>query len=307
MNKPSPTFWRFLLILAGAVFLFAHGVSAQEATESAAPSPMAERSVLQTILNSGPLGVAIWCAILGASITMVTFVIQNLMTLRQERLAPRPLVSSLAQVIAAGNYQEAWEICNANRNYLANTLKAGLERVGRGKDMFDDALSEHGLREAQLLRTRNSYLSVIGVVSPMIGLLGTVIGMMKAFTVLGSSGISDPRSLAASIGEVLLATASGLFIAIPAFVFYYIFRNRVQAVIVYAEDKINGLVEDVPFEELQGVRIGENFSAGQGAPMDTGSRRVSMSLTTNCPVCNASINAGQSPCPNCGAKLDWNQ
>lgn len=115
MNKPSPTIWRFLLIVAGAVFLFAHGVSAQEATEGAAPSPMAERSVLQTILNSGPLGVAIWCAILGASITMVTFVIQNLMTLRQERLAPRPLVSSLAQVIAAGNYQEAWEICNANQ------------------------------------------------------------------------------------------------------------------------------------------------------------------------------------------------
>ena len=93
-----------------------------------------------------------------------------------------------------------------------------MERIGRGKDVFDDALAEHGLREAQMLRTRNSYLSVIGVVSPMIGLLGTVIGMMKAFTVLGGSGISDPRALASSIGEVLLATASGLFIAIPAFV-----------------------------------------------------------------------------------------
>lgn len=314
MNKPSRRIQRFLIMLliaVGAAFLLTHGVSAQDGAESAAPAvaaPVQERNILQTIVSSGPLGIAIWCAILGASITMVTFVIQNLMTLRQERLAPRPLVASLTQVIGAGNYQEAWEICNANRNYLANTLKAGLERVGRGKDMFDDALSEHGLREAQLLRTRNSYLSVIGVVSPMIGLLGTVIGMMKAFTVLGSSGISDPRSLAASIGEVLLATASGLFIAIPAFVFYYIFRNRVQAVIVYAEDKINGLVEDVPFEELQGVRIGENFSAGEGAfSADSESRRVSMSLTTNCPACNASISAGQSPCPNCGAKLDWNQ
>lgn len=315
MNKPSPRFLRFLLavlLLAGAVFLLTHGAHAQEPGEGGAPASAAaaaplERSVLQTILASGGLGIAIWCAILGASVTMVTFVIQNLMTLRNERLAPKPLVASLTQVIQAGNYQEAWEICNANRNYLANTLKAGLERVGRGKDMFDDALAEHGLREAQLLRTRNSYLSVIGVVSPMIGLLGTVIGMMKAFTVLGGTGISDPRALASSIGEVLLATASGLFIAIPAFVFYYIFRNRVQAVIVYAEDKINGLVEDVPFEELQGVRIGENFSAGDGVlAAGNSSRRVSMSLTTNCPVCNASINAGQSPCPNCGAKLEWN-
>ena len=64
----------------------------------------------------------------------------------------------------------------------------------------------------------------------MIGLLGTVIGMMKAFAVLGASGIGDPRGLATSIGEVLMATASGLFIAIPAFISYYIFRNRTQQV-----------------------------------------------------------------------------
>ena len=303
MNKPSRRLLCFLLLFGGAFFLFTHGVSAQEATGAAPKS----KNVLQTILETGPLGVFIWCCILAASVTMVTFIIQNILTLRNDRLAPPPLYTSLRGVLGAGNYQEAWEICNANRNYLANTLKAGLERIGRGKDVFDDALAEHGLREAQVLRTRNSYLSVIGVVSPMIGLLGTVIGMMRAFAVLGSSGIGDPRALASSIGEVLLATASGLFIAIPAFVGYYIFRNRAQMVIVNAEDRLNSLVEEIPFEELQGVRIGENFSAGEGAPDlgDKASRRVSMAMTTNCPVCNASITAGQNPCPSCGATLDW--
>ncbi len=202
MNKSSRRLLLSLLLVAGASLLLVHGVSAQEGAATAGSAP-AQRNILQTILSSGPLGIAIWCAILGASVTMVTFVIQNILTLRTDRLAPPPLLASLRQVIGAGNYQEAWEICNANRNYLANTLKAGLERIGRGKDVFDDALAEHGLREAQMLRTRNSYLSVIGVVSPMIGLLGTVIGMMKAFTVLGGSGISDPRALASSIGEVL--------------------------------------------------------------------------------------------------------
>ena len=106
---------------------------------------------------------------------------------------------------------------------------------------------------------------------------------------------------------MLLATASGLFIAIPAFVSYYIFRNRAQMAIVNAEDRLNSLVEDVPFEELQGVRIGENFSAGEGA-FDASaavSRRVSMALTTNCPVCNGAITAGQNPCPYCDTTLDW--
>ena len=307
MNKVRFRFLLLFCVAAAIFFLGAHGVSAQDAA-AAAPAVPKERTVFQTIVASGPLGIAIWCAILGASVTMVTFVIQNILSLRNDRLAPPPLISSLRQVIDAGNYQEAWEICNANSNYLANTLKAGLERIGRGKDVFDDALAEHGLREAQILRTRNSYLSVIGVVSPMIGLLGTVIGMMKAFTVLGSSGISDPRALASSIGEVLLATASGLFIAIPAFVTYYIFRNRAQMAIVHAEDRINSLVEELPFEELQGVRIGQNFSAGEGSDgVDTGSRRVSMALTTNCPICNAPITSGQSPCPHCGATLAWQE
>ena len=88
---------------------------------------------------------------------------------------------------------------------------------------------------------------------------------------------------------------------------YYIFRNRAQIVIVNAEDRLNGLVEEIPFEELQGVRIGENFSAGEDTPEadKSVSRRVSMALTTNCPVCNGAITAGQNPCPHCGTTLDW--
>jgi biopolymer transport protein ExbB len=154
------------------------------------------------------------------------------------------------------------------------------------------------------LRTRNSYLSVIGVVSPMIGLLGTVIGMMGAFAVLAGSGITDPRALSGKISEVLLATASGLFIAIPAFVAYYVFRNLSQMCIVHADDVVNTLLSDVPYAELAGVQIGENFNAGVGE-VRGGARKVSMALTTNCPVCNGAITPGLNPCPHCGSTLDW--
>src|SRR5688572_32813919 len=115
----------------------------------------------------------------------------------------------------------------------------------------------------------------------MIGLLGTVIGMMGAFAVLAGSGISDPRALSGKIGEVLLATASGLFIAIPAFVSYYVFRNMSQMVIVHADDVVNELLIDIPYDELTGVQIGENFSAGGALPEGGGGvRKVSMALTT---------------------------
>ena len=291
----------FLLLLSGAQL----GVGQEE---GAAVAPMEEESVIEVIMHGGPLIIMIWIAILGTSITMVTFVIQNILSLRNAQLAPPELVDALRNSIGAGNYQEAWETCSANDNYLANILQGGLERLGRGKEAVEDAISEYALREGNILRNRNSYLSVIGVVSPMIGLLGTVIGMMGAFATLGASGISDPRSLARSIGEVLLATASGLFIAIPAFIFYYIFRNRSQAVIVYADDQINHLIEDIPYEELQGVHIGENFQPGTGIANALGggqARKASGTLTTNCPICNSAITPGQNPCPHCGATLDW--
>jgi biopolymer transport protein ExbB len=296
---PSTLLYPLVLFLSEA-----HGF-AQEGGETLT-RPGGE-SVFEVIKSGGPLIMFIWVCILATSITMVTLIIQNALQLRKDKLAPPTLINTLRQLIGGGNYQEAWETCNANNNYLANVLKAGLERLGRGKEAVEDGVAEHGLREATVLRTRNSYLSVIGVVSPMLGLLGTVIGMMGAFSVLAGSGISDPRALSGKIGEVLLATASGLFIAIPAFVAYYIFRNVGQMCIVHADDAVNSLLLDIPYDELQGVQVGEHFHAGM-SHVGTGAgaaRKVSMALTTNCPVCNGSVTPGVNPCPHCGAALDW--
>jgi biopolymer transport protein ExbB len=296
--------YRRHLPLALSVLALAVSCTTGFAQEEAAAPAAHDTSIFETIREGGPLIMAIWAAIIGTSVTMVTFIIQNIMSLRKDKLAPPPLVAALEQTIMAGNYQEAWETCKANNNYLANVLKAGLSRLGRGKEAVEAACAEHGLREATMLRTRNSYLSVIGVVSPMIGLLGTVIGMMGAFAVLAGSGISDPRALSGKIGEVLLATASGLFIAIPAFVSYYVFRNISQMCIVHADDIVNTLLLDIPYDELAGVQIGDNFNAG-AVGATGGARKVSMALTTACPVCSGAVTPGVNPCPHCGATLDW--
>jgi biopolymer transport protein ExbB len=299
---------RLLTVLAALPLL----ATSAPAAEGEAVNP-ANMSIIETILHGGPLIVFIWLCIVATSIIMVTFIIQLFMTARSQSLAPKPLVSALHESILAGNYQEAWETCRANpKVYIAAVLGGTLERIGRGKDATEVALVELGIKESQALKTRNSYLSVIGVISPMIGLLGTVIGMMGAFSVLGQTGVNDMGALALRIGEVLMATASGLFIAIPAFIFYYFFRNRITAAVVYADSELNQLVEDIPFDEVRGMRIGENFSAGDGltrgaSPASKISHKVSMQLTTNCPVCQSAIVPGQNPCPSCGTTLDWQQ
>lgn len=302
MNRLIPSSFPALLFL-----LLAATARAEEG------DPGDSTSIIETILHGGPLIVMIWLAIVGTSVVMVTFIIQLFLQVRRQSLAPEPLVSALDESLRAGNFQEAWETCQANpKTYVAAVLGGALERIGRGKDATETSLIELGIRESQAFKTRNSYLSVIGVISPMIGLLGTVIGMMGAFAVLGQSGVSDPRKLAMSIGEVLLATASGLFIAIPAFIFYYFFRNRINDATVYADSELNHLVEDIPFDEVKGMRIGEDFDAGDGlAGIPTAqakvSHKVSMQLTTNCPVCQTAIVPGQNPCPGCGTMLDWQQ
>jgi len=264
-------------------------------------------NMIEMILHGGPLIILIWIAILATSIVMTTFIIQLFLACRMESLAPKALYEAVRNSIMAGNYQEAWEVCSVNKSYLAQVMKTALERIGRGKEAVEIALVEHGQRASQFLKTQNSYLSVIGVIAPMIGLLGTVIGMMGAFAVLGQSGVSDPRRLAMSIGEVLTATASGLFIAIPAFIFYYYFRNKMTTVLVDTDDMIFTLMEDIPYEELEGIHVGDQFEGAEGgaASADTGSRKVSMALTTNCPVCNGTVQPGDNPCPHCGATLEW--
>ncbi|MEI8293792.1 MAG: MotA/TolQ/ExbB proton channel family protein [bacterium] len=273
----------------------------------AADKPPEQMSIIQTILHGGPLIVMIWLCILGTSMVLVTFSIQLFMTLRLENLAPKALMESLKSTIQAGNYQEAWETCNANKAYVAKVLRGALERLGRGQDAVQAALIEYGLRQSQPIKTKISYISVIGVIAPMIGLLGTVIGMMGAFAVLGSSGVADPRGLALRIGEVLMATASGLFIAIPAFIFYYYFRNLSTIVVGLSDDQLQHLMAEVPYEELHGLQIGDgadSFLTSGSAPRGS-SQNIPSAAEANCPVCNGAIAVGETPCPHCGSPIDW--
>jgi biopolymer transport protein ExbB len=274
---------------------------------SATPAaPTAKATTTAQFLAQG--GFVMW--ILGAaSVCLVWFTAEGFYILRAKKLAPPSLIARLREAFSAGNYQEGWNICKTNRCFLSSVLAAGLERIGRNKDAVEFAVEETAIRESTDLKTNTTYLSVIGVVAPMVGLTGTVWGMIHAFKTLGDNGITDPSKLAGNIGEVLVATMSGLVVAVPAFVFFYILRARAQNAILYAESQVYRLLDEIPYDQLSGVRIGENFStdpAGKTRSARAGvSQKVSRTITTNCPSCNAPITVGATPCPNCGTVLDW--
>jgi biopolymer transport protein ExbB len=161
-----------------------------------------------------------------------------------------------------GDYVGAYNFCRQNKSPLTNVLRVGISLLGDGKLIVEEGMLSEMQKENSHLSTQVNYLSVIGVVTPMIGLLGTVTGMIRAFSTLGASGIGDPASLSGAIGEVLVATASGLVIAIPAFGMFYFLRSRTITAMHHIQDTINQLFRKMPYEYLAGVHIsGEEIYA----------------------------------------------
>ena len=147
--------------------------------------------------------------------------------------------------------------CKTNPSPFTNVCRTAISQIGEGKEAVEESIFAEMAKEDSKIQTYISYLSVIGVCAPMIGLVGTVTGMIKAFQVLGASGIGDPSSLSGALGEVLVATASGLFIAIPAFGSFYFLRNRAVKALHDIEDTTTMLFRKLPYELAAGVHIGD--------------------------------------------------
>jgi biopolymer transport protein ExbB len=214
----------------------------------------AKKKTVLDIIHDG--GLVMYILII-ASVMIMAFTIEAIIKIRQARLAPPAVLAQLKDAIVSGNYPTAYQVCVSNPCYLSKIVQAGLERLGRGREAAEKVMGEVTAKELNGIKSNIQYLSVIGVVSPMVGLTGTVMGMIKAFETLGSSGAADPSKLAGNISEVLVATGTGLFVAIPAFVLYYVFRNRIQVVSVAVDSEINLLFEDIPFEQLTGYRLAD--------------------------------------------------
>jgi biopolymer transport protein ExbB len=175
----------------------------------------------------------------------------------RKRTAPNEQEEAVKMLFRQGDYVGAYNYCKENVSPLTNVLRVGVGLLGEGKQVAEEGMLGALAKENSHMQTYISYLSVIGVCTPMIGLLGTVTGMIRAFAKLGASGIGDPSGLSAAIGEVLIATASGLIIAIPAFGAFYFLRNRATDSIHHIQDVVNSLFRKMPYESLAGVHLGD--------------------------------------------------
>ncbi|HWB59142.1 MAG TPA: MotA/TolQ/ExbB proton channel family protein, partial [Chthoniobacteraceae bacterium] len=194
-------------------------------------------SLLEQIKEGGIIMIPI--ALL--SVATLYLIADGIVRTGRKRIVPMQHEEAVKNFFRAGDYVGAFSYCKGNPSPLTNVLRVGVGLLGEGKQIAEEGMLGELAKENGKLQTWISYLSVIGVCSPMVGLLGTVIGMIGAFKTLGAEGIGNPAALAANIGEVLTATASGLFIAIPAFMAFYFLRNRAASSMHVIQDTVNSL------------------------------------------------------------------
>jgi biopolymer transport protein ExbB len=204
-----------------------------EDNASAARQP--PKGFLAIVFSGGIVGITIILGLVGLSLTAAYLAFDQLLTLRKQEILPEGLGEEIRQQLAGGELTKAREACRRQPSLLAFVLLQGLEEWEGGwsavEKGVEDALAE---QSARLFR-RVEYLSVIGNIAPMLGLLGTVTGMIFAFErVASTQGGAGAADLAEGIYQALVTTVGGLIIAIPSLGAFAIFRNRVDELIAEA-------------------------------------------------------------------------
>ena len=194
-----------------------------------APPESTGTSWIEIIFSGGPIGIAIMIVLFGLSITALALVVEHWLTIRADVLMPHSLADQVHKRLSQGDLAGARQLCVKNPSFLGFVVETALAEVEGGWSAVEKALEDSAAEQAARLYRKIEYLSVIGNIAPMVGLLGTVVGMVIAFQEVASTqGAPRAAQLASGIYQALVTTVAGLIIAIPALGVFAVFRNRVD-------------------------------------------------------------------------------
>jgi biopolymer transport protein ExbB len=200
----------------------------------------------EIVRAGGPL---MWPIIL-CSIAAVAIVLERLWTLQDKRVLPRELPQKVRQLIESNQINDKVIQALEQNSPLGRVLAAGLANRHRPREVMMQRLEDTGRHVIHELERFLGALGTIAAVSPLLGLLGTVIGIIEAFTAIQAGGMGDPRALSGGIGQALVATAAGLIVAIPSLLAHRALRAKVDGIVIAIEK--------------DAVRLADALEAAQG-------------------------------------------
>jgi biopolymer transport protein ExbB len=228
------TIWTLLLCVCAAALWAADTNVTAQASQSTV------YSMYDLIFNKG--GLFMW-PITAIGFVSVYLLVDGFLVTRKAKASPSDLLEKLKAALQADNADEVEKLCKEYRCMLTRIFGAGYSVRHRGHSAMEETIAEHGAREGMAVRARISYLNTISVVEPMLGLLGTVSGMIKAFANVATMGMGKTSELSNNISEALITTYGGLVVAIPVFAVYMHLRNKVNDLVVHVQDDVGVLVD----------------------------------------------------------------
>jgi biopolymer transport protein ExbB len=210
---------------------------AEEGAEAAPP----RKSYLAWFFNA--LGIRYTIAFLALSFTFVAVLVMNFLICRRDSYVPRHLIDAFEAHLNEKRFQEAFDLAKNDESFLGQMLASGMANLQQGYDKAVEAMSETAEDEGMKIEHRLSYISLIASISPMVGLLGTVDGMVASFQVIAIAGTTPKASdLAEGISMALITTLVGLVLAIPAILAFNLFKNRISRLTMEAGHAANRLM-----------------------------------------------------------------
>ena len=220
-----------LIVLVGLAFVAsAQDVVMNEAAANAEALGQGD-GFFNIVARGGFLGIVLWLALAALSVAGTHLIVDSFLKIRADRIISDPFVEGIRGALDESDVARATRLCAEEPGSLSNILSAGFSNLSD-----EDAIGITADLESELLLQRVNYLNVVGNLAPMLGLLGTVQGMIMAFATLGTeAGAAKNAMLATNISQALYTIAAGLIIAVPALGFYSFFRNRATKVILSME------------------------------------------------------------------------
>jgi len=181
--------------------------------------------------------------IIACSILSLAIFLEKLWSLRRKKNVPLDFLQEIEQLLQENNSAKALSLCNTNLSSIARIFSAGIKHYGKKREVIKERVEEVGRREASLLERYIDALATIASVSTLLGLLGTIAGMIKIFSVISSQSVVNPSTLAGGISEALYTTAAGLTVAIPTLIFYRYVSSKSRELVLEMEECSTQVVE----------------------------------------------------------------
>lgn len=228
-------------------------VSAPVATESDTneTTTAADMTTGSSLLDISTAGGMLMLPIGLCSLALCMFVFERAMSLRKGRVIPRPFVKRFVSQMQAGELTrgEATRLCKENKSPVASVCGAAVRKWGQPAQVIEAAIADEGERVGNRLRRYIRMFNGISTITPLLGLLGTVIGMIRAFNAIVTTGaMGKPELLAAGISQALITTAAGLCVAIPALIAYLYFTSRVDRLLMEMDSIGQKMVDSISLE-----------------------------------------------------------